>query len=132
MARVEVLNEGNKNWNCWTWWEGKTSEDGDYIACSKCEEEKPSLRGSESQQGVEVGMEDMKLCSCKDELKVGQVDNWENFWETEEGQNTDFWTEEERKTGTKVKASELKKIRRKEWEEKVGYAEYMEDKEWMS
>ena len=74
----------------------------------------------------------MKLCSCKDELKVGQVDNWENFWETEEGQNTDFWTEEERKTGTKVKASELKKIRRKEWEEKVGYAEYMEDKEWMS
>ena len=74
------------------------------------------------------GVEDMKLCSCKTEVEVKQVDNWEEFWETEEGQYTTFWTKEEEKTRTKVRALELKK----KWEKKVGYAEYMEEKEWMS
>ena len=35
-ARFEAVNEANKNWNEWSWWEGKSTECGKFVCCTKC------------------------------------------------------------------------------------------------
>ena len=72
----------------------------------------------------------MKKCKCKEEIK--NIDNWEDFWETEEGQDTTFWTRRDEDRVVKIRASEMKRYRRQEWEKKSSYEEHAEDREWKS
>ena len=35
-ARIEIINEKNRDWTKWSWWEGKKTECGKFICCTKC------------------------------------------------------------------------------------------------
>ena len=200
-AKVEILNEKNKNWNKWQWWEGITSLDGRFECCIKCprslpdEGMSPALAGEENITGntgtghkehtlpwpknyftrgdtsesmntevVEVdnsqiveGNTDIvegymnceakgvdedimesevakNKCICVDEAAQWKVDNWEKFWETEEGQDVSFWVGEEEKTHaqkTRITPSLMKKIRSEEWMKKMRLVDLVDmDKEW--
>ena len=71
-------------------------------------------RGDMELQGDPVRMKMEDRCRCYGQNWNGE--NWENFWETEEGQDSSFWTRPER---IRVKASKVKEYRRKEWEERM-------------
>ena len=49
------------------------------------------------------------------------MDDWENFWETEEGQDTTFWTvsmeewKRMKNSPIRVKPKMMKRIRNEEW-----------------
>ena len=158
MAQVEAHNEEFKNWNKWSWWEGKKTLDGEYVACSRCEISggiltndecqrntemgnegtKPALSGTHSSQGNTSLMSEEALpapagnlrCTCKVEMK--NVDKWEDFWDTEEGQDTSFWTKPLEKQIRKIRASQVRTIRRQEWERRVEYDVEDEDRSWNS
>ena len=69
-------------------------------------------------------------CTCKVEMK--NVDKWEDFWDTEEGQDTSFWTKPLEKQIRKIRASQVRTIRRQEWERRVEYDVDDEDRSWNS
>ena len=122
-ARVE-----NKDWTHWSWWEGKKTECGRYICCTKCvgglsEIVPRSPAGSEDECGDgEQGGDDGDVCKCVLMSVYKDVEKWEEFWETPEGQDTSFWTlsEEEwlQKNPKKIGPKKMRQLRRVEWEEK--------------
>ena len=97
-ARVEMINDENKDWTHWSWWEGKKTECGRYICCTKCggglsEIVPQSPAGSEEECGDgEQGGDDGDVCKCVMMSVYKDVEKWEDFWETPEGQDTSFWT----------------------------------------
>ena len=75
-----------------------------------------------------VDMRDQDLCRCKKEYN----ENWEEFWDTEEGQNSSFWSRTKYKRSVRVRASLVKRLRREEWVNTTKYMEMSEDKLWKS
>ena len=49
-ARIEILNEGNKMWNKWSWWEGKSSLCGKFVGCVKCMNREVEVKGTLSKK----------------------------------------------------------------------------------
>ena len=35
-AEIEIINDEQKSWTNWSWWEGKTTISGEFICCTKC------------------------------------------------------------------------------------------------
>ena len=78
-----------------------------------------------------------EYCECKNEDDEMNVDEWEKFWETEEGQDPTFLTcsqgdwkkiqEEKVRKPIKVKPNMMKMLRREEWK-KEQRQEDLEDK----
>ena len=217
-ARMEGLNEKNEGWVNYSWWEGKTIENGNIICCTKCIEEgdkktkdedeyahapsarakyddklgddencegdkempkyahAPSARAkngdeldeSRDDNAPSAGVKDdvncegipvelaggktgtiyeRELCQCDSEVvdKWGnKVDEWEEFWETPEGQDPAFWTLSEedfkqyqedklRKMMRRVKPKAMKRLRRREWEDRQAEEDLEDlDKRWKS
>ena len=110
-AGMELLNVKYENWKGWDCWDGVKSLDGEYSCCVRCM--------TDDEWGGDQG--DDKLCEC---VNVKNVDNWEDYWETEEGQDTTFWTvsmEEWNKmksSPVKVKPMMMKRIRKEEWKKR--------------
>ena len=77
-AWMEMLNEKYEGWKRWDWWRNVKSYDGKYICCVEC------VKDDEEWEN-----DDEKHCEC---VETKNVDDWENYWETEEGQDTTFWT----------------------------------------
>ena len=65
-------------------------------------------------------------CMCVTSSE-NNVENWENFWETTEGGNMDFWnlSEEEWRTRNpqKIRAKKMKQLRQEEWRTKYSKEE---------
>ena len=57
------------------------------------------------------GMRKEDLCKCKVEYN----EDWENYWDTEEGKNSSFWTREKDKRTVRVRASIVKNMRKEDW-----------------
>ena len=49
IARIQELNEGNKEWSSLKWWEGKTDKSGKLVGCSSCQE---PMEGDEIGTGI--------------------------------------------------------------------------------
>ena len=59
-------------------------------------------------------------CKCVDEAAVQyKIENWENYWETEEGRDTSFWTGLDKTTciRTRISTNLMKKLRLDYWYE---------------
>ena len=133
-ARIETTNEGNTGWTKWRWWGDKTTVCGKYVCCMKCmtsnrgmlrpptdqdhdstseeaqaqgnsredeeycEEETPTQGNTNADNGV---------CNCIEEEDLKKIENWEEFWDTEEGRDSTFWevSDEEWKTMIEEKTS---------------------------
>ena len=139
-AKIEALNLKNEGWTKWRWWDGITTKNGRFLCCSKCvpEQVPPALDSEDASSPVrlpdeltgtpaEERMSDEdrnNLCKCEDERATKSVENWEHFWETEEGQDTRFWTltkekwEKEKSKNEILKTTPklMRKLRKLEWE----------------
>ena len=139
-AKIEALNLKNEGWTKWRWWDGITTKNGRFLCCSKCvpEQVPPALDSEDASSPVrlpdeltgtpaEERMSDEdrnNLCKCEDERATKSVENWEHFWETEEGQDTRFWTltkekwEKEKSKNKILKTNPklMRKLRKLEWE----------------
>ena len=139
-AKIEALNLKNEGWTKWRWWDGITTKNGRFLCCSKCvpEQVPPALDSEDASSPVrlpdeltgtpaEERMSDEdrnNLCKCEDERTTKSVENWEHFWETEEGQDTRFWTltkekwEKEKSKNKILKTNPklMRKLRKLEWE----------------
>ena len=139
-AKIEALNLKNEGWTKWRWWDGITTKNGRFLCCSKCvpEQVPPALDSEDASSPVrlpdeltgtpaEERMSDEdrnNLCKCEDERATKSVENWEHFWETEEGQDTRFWTLTKEKWGKeksknkvlKTNPKLMRKLRKLEWE----------------
>ena len=79
-----------------------------------CEEETPTQGNTNADDGV---------CYCKEEEDLKKIENWENFWDTEEGRDPTFWevsdevwkTMIEEKKTKKVAPWKMKQLRWEEW-----------------
>ena len=57
IARIKELNERNKDWTEFGWWEGRESLDGGLVGCNKCKEEGDEKRGKlASKTGLRRGV----------------------------------------------------------------------------
>lgn len=81
---------------------------------------------SEKGTGNKDIYEEKDLCQCK---KVINAENWEQFWETPEGQRTEFWTEQKK---TKVTINKLEEVRKEEWKKKIDWKSEETDRIWKS
>ena len=72
------------------------------------------------------GLRKEDLCNCKVEYN----EDWENYWDTEEGRNSSFWTREKDKRMIRVKASIVKRMRKEGWMRDVNIKEMDEDRVW--
>ena len=72
------------------------------------------------------------LCKCVDEMEAWRIENWEKYWETEEGQDSSFWLEDGRKKNKvrKINPISMKKLRRQEWAKKIDMKKFQEDGIW--
>ena len=86
-ARIEIINEGNKDWNKWSWWDGKKNATGEYTCCSKCtseEEEKLKwtlLNVPENYKEISgQGWENLKgnAASVPEKYKESSAQGWDN------------------------------------------------------
>ena len=144
-ARIENLNEANKDWDKWKWWSGKRTNDEKFECCLVCtrkyEDKGMRLQSSMSmspskkwmgEEIVDVTMSEIEKykCDCVSEEERWRTENWEKFWDTPEGQDTSFWTRDEEDNVVvkteKTIAEVVKRLRRKEWVENHA-AEDIED-----
>ena len=65
-------------------------------------------------------------------MEAWRIENWEKYWETEEGQDSSFWLEDGRKKNKvrKINPISMKKLRRQEWAKKIDMKKFQEDGIW--
>ena len=137
-ARIEVLNEENLDWTPWKWWEGKRTNCGKYEACARCVGDEIELT-CEVESGEVVTINEENLCKCVERGEVKGTEDWEDYWNTEEGSDATFWTDEEtwkKKWRNEVKRTSpniIQKLRKMEWSKKYTEDELRdENKIWKS
>ena len=148
-AQIEILNQEYEGWSEVDWWEGKMTDCGRFVCCTKCvksEKVPPEPAGTSDCEIVSnlkseivpptPAGRDGSEGDCECDVNNEDVDNWEHFWETEEGRDSTFWTLskeewEKKKSETqvrRVKPEKMKMLRRQEWERRQRQ-EDLEDEE---
>ena len=139
-ARIEVLNGKNQNWKPSNWWDGKRTECGEYEACTKCMGDIPIPTYEYENEDEELKITENDVCNCEENDDDEKNEDWENYWMTNEGGDTTFWTDEESwktkwrtKNITKTSPAIIKKLRKLEWSKKFDKADLRdEERVWKS
>ena len=137
-ARIETTNEGNTEWTKWRWWSDKTTVCKKYVCCKECATSKrgmlrpptgqnqdsmdgeTQLEGNTDAEDEVCSVEDNQLqgntdadtgiCQCVDEEEIRKIENWEEFWNTEEGRDPTFWEVSEEVWKTMVEEKKQRRV----------------------